>query len=343
MPKRTVKTVAVVMTVKNDPVGCAATLGSLVCQSRVPDEIIVVDGGSTDGTRRLVRQYETSLPQLRLIEAPGANIARGRNIGVRAAHSEIIATIDAGCRAEPAWLENLLHRFENDAETEFVAGFYRVDAQSLLETIVGLATMRGQLDPVGPESFNPSARSLALTKSLWTRAGGWPEWVFFSEDTLFDHKIRRMDIGWRFAQDAVVHWRPRTSLRGLFRQFYRYGTGRGHTQIDAPGYTYQVRNVSAVLAACVAGLLTPWGFVLAAALFAYFFVCGLHPKGLRIVRRTGRRWAYPTYLCVMWVVIAANVCGYLVGSWQRWRDQPRYRDQMEAYLASMGNRAYNHA
>ena len=72
MPSWHEHTVAVIMTVKNDPVGCATTLSSLTAQTRTPDEIIVVDGGSTEDTLRLIRQYSSSLPQLRLKLIPFA-------------------------------------------------------------------------------------------------------------------------------------------------------------------------------------------------------------------------------------------------------------------------------
>lgn len=326
-------TVAVVTTVKNDAVGCAATLGSIINQTRPPDEIIVVDGGSTDGTRRLIRQYAATHPRLRFIEAPGANIARGRNIGIEEATSEIIATIDSGCRAEPEWLERLMKPFLDDRATEFVAGCYRIDPRTLLENVVGLATMRGQLDPVLPESFNPSARSMAFAKALWRRAGGWPEWLDFSEDTLFDHRVRRMDVGWRFAGEAVVHWRPRGSLSSIARQFYNYGTGRGHTQIDAASFRYNLRNLAIVAGATALCIQTLWFIPLWMSLFGYFYVWAFHRTARRIATRTGRPGGYVLSIVVMWVVLLANTAGYVVGSWQRWRRCDRYRGRMNRYLA----------
>ena len=327
------KTVSVIMTVKNDRAGCAVTLDSLRAQTRQPDQIIVVDGGSTDGTVDVIDRYAAADSRVVVVQAPGVNIARGRNLAAETAIGGVIACTDCGCRAEPDWLQKLVAPFEQDADVEFVAGFYRIETHTLLEQVVGLATMRGQLEPADPETFNPSARSMACTKALWSRAGGWPEWICFSEDTLFDHKVRRMKAGWRFAGDAIVHWRPRSSLRAVARQFYNYGTGRGHTQINSSSFTYNLRNMLMCLTVTSLCFATLWALPFLAALIAYFYIWAFHRKGVLIVSRTRQILAYLIHLCVCWVVLVSNVTGYLVGSWQRLRDRDRYRRRMEAYLA----------
>ncbi len=326
-------TVSVVLTVRNDPQGCATVLSSLASQTRQPDEIIIVDGGSIDATIPVIRQFLTSLPQMRMMTTGGVNIAGGRNIGARAARSTVIASIDAGCKARPQWLANLIQPFEEDDNVEAVAGHYKVHSQTLLERVVGLATMRGALEPIDPVTFNPSARSMAFTKSLWHRSGGWPEWIGYSEDTLFDHKIRALGGHFEFASDAIVDWRPRTSLRAVARQFYNYGTGRGHTQIDAAGYLYSIRNVVGMALLAVASIWTIWAIVVLAACFTYFFIYAHHRKAWAIAMDTHRLEAYLLTMLIMWIITLGNCAGYVVGSWQRWKDQERYKLRMETYLS----------
>ena len=69
-------------------------------------------------------------------------------------------------------------------------------------------------------------------------------------------------------------------------------------------------------------------------LVGYFYVWTFHRKAARIARRTRQVLAYPLCMAVMWVVLASNLLGYLVGSWQRWRDHDRYQKPLDAYLAA---------
>ena len=92
--------VSVVLTVLNESGSIRAVLDSLAAQSRPADEVVVCDGGSRDGTLAVLHEYAARLP-LRIIEAPGANIAQGRNAAIRAASGEVIAVTDGGVRDSP--------------------------------------------------------------------------------------------------------------------------------------------------------------------------------------------------------------------------------------------------
>jgi len=333
IPTRAIPRLAsVILTVRNDAEGCSVTLQSLLAQTRPPYEIVVVDGGTDEDTRSLIREFAASDSRIRHVPAPGCNIARGRNLATALALGEIVVSTDAGCKLEPNWLEKLLRPFDVDPSLEFVGGGYRIAPRSLLEQVAGLSTMRGQLDAIDPQSFNASGRSMAYTKEMWKRIGGWPEWIFFSEDTLFGHKLRASSIKRTIVPEAVAHWRPRKSLRLIARQFFWYGTGRGHTQIGAKDFAYNLRNIAIVI--LLAALSAVHGVALPALCLAvaYFYGWTFHGRAIRISRHAKRRAAYPLCFVVMWTVLASNTAGYLVGSWQRFRDRERFDRRLAEYL-----------
>ena len=89
--------VTLISTVKDCADGVDAFLASLAAQTRAPDEVVIVDGGSTDGTAERFAAEDT----VTLIVEPGANIARGRNVALAAATHDVIAVTDADCTLEP--------------------------------------------------------------------------------------------------------------------------------------------------------------------------------------------------------------------------------------------------
>ena len=103
--------VSVICTVLNEGESIRRLMDSLVAQSRQPDEIVIVDGGSRDNTVAVIQTYADRLP-LRVLVEPGANISRGRNVAIDAATGDVIASVDAGVWLEPVWLAELTRPLE---------------------------------------------------------------------------------------------------------------------------------------------------------------------------------------------------------------------------------------
>ncbi|HET9221865.1 MAG TPA: glycosyltransferase family 2 protein, partial [Roseiflexaceae bacterium] len=70
-------------------------------------------------------------------------------------------------------------------------------------------------------------KSVAFRKDVWEQVGGYPEWASHCEDLLFALALRRAGSRFAFAPDALVHFRPRSSLRAFARQYFLYARGDG--------------------------------------------------------------------------------------------------------------------
>jgi glycosyltransferase involved in cell wall biosynthesis len=229
----------VICTVLNEGESIRPLLDSLVSQTRAPDEVVIVDGGSHDNTVEVIQEYSTRLT-LRLLVVPGANISRGRNAAIAAATGDMIASTDAGVWLAREWLAKLigaLQEAENKSKVtpptghgRCAAGFFVADPQTIFERAMG-ATVLPAVEEIDPRTFLPSSRSVAYTKAAWEAAGGYPEWLDYCEDLIFDLRLREAASLWAWAPEAVAHFRPRSSLRPFFRQYYRYARGDGKADL----------------------------------------------------------------------------------------------------------------
>ncbi len=223
-------TISLILTVKNEADALPRLLDTLAAQTRPPDEIIVVDGGSTDATLAVLRARADRLP-LRILVVPGANISQGRNLAIRAATGDIICATDAGVRLEPTWVAELIAPFAAAAApVAIVSGFFVPDPQGVFETALAATTLPVLADIV-PAKFLPSSRSVAFRKTAWEQVRGYPEWLDFCEDLIFDLALRRAGLRFAFAPRAVAHFRPRSSLCAFFKQYYLYARGDGKANL----------------------------------------------------------------------------------------------------------------
>jgi glycosyltransferase involved in cell wall biosynthesis len=235
--------VALVVTVLNERDSIDRLLASIEAQTRPPDELVVVDGGSEDGTLARLESWQRRLP-LQLLVAAGASIAEGRNVGIATSSSPLIAVTDAGVRLEPDWLERLLDRVTDDVDV--VAGFFVADPRSVFETALGATTLP-DLDDVQADRFLPSSRSILFRRDAWEAVGGYPGWLDYGEDLVFDLALKDRQARFVFAPDARVRFRPRHSLLAFVRQYFLYARGDGKADLWRVRHTVRYATYATAL------------------------------------------------------------------------------------------------
>jgi cellulose synthase/poly-beta-1,6-N-acetylglucosamine synthase-like glycosyltransferase len=164
-----------------------------------------------------------------LIE-PGCSISAGRNRAIAAATHDVIAVTDAGVILDPEWLERITRPLYDEPWLDVVSGFFRADPHSVFEAAMG-ATAFPLADEIDPTTFLPSSRSVAFRRSAWARVGGYPEWLDYCEDLVFDLRLKAAGARFKFVPDALVYYRPHSTLTSFFKTYRRYALGDGKADL----------------------------------------------------------------------------------------------------------------
>jgi glycosyltransferase involved in cell wall biosynthesis len=224
--------VSVASTVLNESDDIDSLVESLMRQTLAPAEVIIVDGGSTDGTWERLEAARTKYPTLvpirdescSLQRSPGP-IARGRNVAIAAASSNVIACADAGCIYHPDWLANLTAPIFAGTSQYSVGGSYIDSANSTVWDVASAPFFGVKLNS-DAATKSCTARSMAFRKELWQRVGGFPETVFLGEDTVFDSEVRKL-VAPTFPERAKASYHPRHTFRSALRQMVSYSITDG--------------------------------------------------------------------------------------------------------------------
>ncbi|OGM33241.1 hypothetical protein A2803_00115 [Candidatus Woesebacteria bacterium RIFCSPHIGHO2_01_FULL_44_21] len=219
--------VTVVATVLNNEDTIRELVDSILHQSRKPDEIIVVDGGSKDNTLAVLEDYEAKHEDFRALSEK-LNKAQGRNFGIEEARFPIIAQIDGSCVAHKHWLKRLVRPLK-DQEVGVSAGFYRIVAKTAVARAVSpfIGVTSKMLDP---RSYMPTGRSMAIRKKIWKDLHGYSEDLQWSgEDNLFNYKLLQKGIRIERVPEALVYWHAPKTFGESARKIFSYTAGISQT------------------------------------------------------------------------------------------------------------------
>lgn len=223
-------------TIYNDSEGLHTFFESMGKQTRLPDEIVIVDAGSKDGTWELM-QTEASRSdrpwKMRAMQESRCNVARGRNLAIEAASGDIIISTDIGCDWDPEWLEELAAPFDGDSSIEQVNGSWAVKREDLRGPwAITEWALKGDQRLEATAESHCSSRSIAYRKSVWRALGGYPEDLTLAgDDAVYDYLSVSAGVNRAGAPKMHCYWHRHETLQGFFKEAYRYGLGDGEAGI----------------------------------------------------------------------------------------------------------------
>lgn len=274
-------------------------LASVAANGHPHVEILAVDGGSDDATPDIVRRLAASEPSIRLLDNPRRTTPAALNVGLRAAGGDIIIILGAHSRVAPDFVaENVRALQTSDAEC--VGGpIETVSATPTGDTIalalgsrfgVGNALFRVAQD--GSERYVDTVGFGGYRRRVFERLGLFDEALVGNEDEELNYRI--ISAGGRILLTPRIRstYYARTTLGGLWRNYFRYGKGKPRVMRRHPG-SISLRHVvpatfvtaltgSAVLAVAGVGR---WPLL---AVGGSYLLAVAH-QSLRLARRHGWR------------------------------------------------------
>lgn len=230
-------------------------------------ELLFADGGSQDRTREILLELAQGDPRIRVLDNPRRRTASGLNVCLREARGEYVARMDAHTYYSDRYLAAGVERLRR-GNTEWVSGPAIPRPVGPISRAVGLALAswlgRGGSRKWDDELEGADERELdsGVFGGVWRRqrvldAGGWDERWPINQDS---------EMASRFLQDGARlvclpemagYYVPRDSLKGLARQYYRYGfyrarTFKRHPQSMRRSHLIAPALVLALLAAAIA-------------------------------------------------------------------------------------------
>jgi glycosyltransferase involved in cell wall biosynthesis len=307
--------VTIIATVLNEVNDIARLVPSLLAQDPAPSEVIIVDGGSSDGTWEWMVEVAKDHPNFKPIRDESCNlkncsgpVSRGRNVAIAAASSEIIACADAGCTYAPDWMAKLTAPIMAQSATYALGGACLDLTDPTMWDIASAPFLGVKYSPTEP-SKSCTARSMAFTKELWKRIGGFPESVLLGDDTLFDLEARRLTSP-AFVDNAKAIYRPQNTRDSATRQLSRYATSDGVLDVRR---VRLVRNGFRCLLQMIAVLTLPWTILPALAVFAMQCWLAFHSDWSFIRTRGSRtiRARFAFSILVPWIITASHLQGLI--------------------------------
>jgi succinoglycan biosynthesis protein ExoA len=229
--------ISVIVPARNEANNILRTLAQLVAQDYDPRrfEILVVDGRSTDGTRGIVENFIARHPNVRLLDNPRRLSSAARNVAVENSRGDIIVLVDGHCEfPDDRYFRQLDELFARSG-ADCLGRPQPQDVRSAADLQRAIAAARSSRLGHHPDSHVYSTQegfvpahsvAVAYRRSVFEKVGRFDENFDACEDVEFNHRVDSAALRCFFSPKIAVHYAPRRSLRGLFRQLFRYGRGR---------------------------------------------------------------------------------------------------------------------
>lgn len=252
--------ISVIMPVYNEAAHIVEALEALYGGTVMPDEVIVADGGSTDGTVQFIKER---YPQVIVVNNPRRHAAGGRNEGIKRAKGDILAFTDGDCIVDEHWVENIIRNFqENDIDGLGGKVLVATPVNHIEEYWGNLAwnlIMNYGDEPciVDRRTLNDAfvTANCAYKRRLVRRLRGFNNWFANNAEDI-DLCWRALEAGARlmYAPDVQIYAHNVSTIQGVARKSFRNGYSSSKLQKIYGGKVNYDPNIYRMLGSNLVGL-----------------------------------------------------------------------------------------
>lgn len=346
--------VSIIVPCRNERAHIDAFCDSALAQ-RLPEgwrmELLVADGESDDGSADRLRARAAQDERLVPVPNPGRIVSTGLNACLAQARGEVIVRMDVHTRFAPDYVAACIAALRRTGADNVGGPWVAQGVGAMGQAIAAAFQSRWVVGGARSRDRHYEGEADTVYLGCWPRAtlarvGGFDETLVRNQDD--EHNLRLRRMGERVWQSAYIRswYRPRDSLRHLFRQQLQYGYWRPFVmrKHGQPGSLRQLVPALFVAALAAGALLVPWwaspllalmgayaGYLLATACLAARQSVAEADGDPDAPRTDGQRIRFGALLVRLPMVIAAYHLGYGVGSWRGLLDVARGRRASGAF------------
>lgn len=215
-PVRPVRSISAIIPLYNGGKFIEESLRSVLAQTVLPKEIIVVDDGSSDNGPDLVRAMIANYPLIRLLSKPNGGQSSARNFGVQHSTGDLVALLDQDDIWYSTHLEKLFAPFADTSSGQELGWVYsdldEIDTDGLMichNFLSSLPTPHPKRDIfvcLREDMFVLPSASL-ISRKAFDEVGGFDEMLSGYEDDDFFMRVFRAGYGNIFLTEALSKWR----------------------------------------------------------------------------------------------------------------------------------------
>ena len=312
-------TVSVIIPVRDNGKHLRASVDSVLNQTYTDvEEIILGVAPSTDDTEKISKELEITNPRIKVVPNPSGKTASALNTAASLASGDFLVRVDAQSELEESYIQEAIQTIKRTGAAN-VGGIQKAEGSSRVERsiAIGMTSRFGvgnsKFHYGGKEGPTDTVYLGVYEKKAFRELGGFNETLIRNQDYELNIRIRESGRLVWFNPNLVVRYKPRPSLRALFRQYFQYGQWK-RAVLKLHPTSIKIRQVippaliiGIILGITLAASFSLWGLLVPSCYLVCVLTASLIQKSSRGVEKVILMLVFPT-MHIAWGL------GFLIGS-----------------------------